>query len=37
MEKLTEKVKNVKIGYPLEEGVFIGPMARTDLLEGIEK
>src|SRR4030095_252878 len=33
VKEFTEEVKNYKVGNPLEEGVYIGPVSRKDQLE----
>ncbi len=35
--KFVEAVKALKMGDPLEEGVYIGPMARRDLRDGLHR
>lgn len=36
-KKLLEKVRGMKTGAPMEEGVFIGPMARKDLRDELHQ
>jgi succinate-semialdehyde dehydrogenase/glutarate-semialdehyde dehydrogenase len=36
-KKLLEKVRHMKVGTPVDEGVFIGPMAREDLRDHLHE
>jgi len=37
LKLVVSKVKELRVGNPLESNIDLGPMARIDLLEGIEK